>query len=88
MTPDGDIVPIVLRVAPEDIALIKFVLESYEGVGVVRTIDRKAAVIVVLAVPDTVPTARAILASLDCDWHEVAVPSRLVDWLGDDLSWE
>ncbi|HUI26888.1 MAG TPA: DUF4911 domain-containing protein [Candidatus Kryptonia bacterium] len=73
----ADIVPIYLRVDPRDIALIKFVIESYEGVGIVRTIERRAAVIVLLAVPDFVPTARAILASLSEQvvWEEVPPPA-------------
>jgi len=51
--------PIFLRVAPTDIALIKFLFESYEGVAVVRTVDRRAAVIVALVSRDRRdPTAR------------------------------
>jgi hypothetical protein len=78
-----DVVPICLRVDPGDIALIKFVMESYEGVAVVRTLDRRAAVIVVLAVPDSVPTARAILASLaeHVRWEEIAAPATTDEWL-------
>ena len=76
-----DVVPIFLRVARPDIAFIKFVFESYEDVAIVRTIDRKTAVIVVLAVPDSLSHARAILASLDCPWQEVAEPVESDDWL-------
>jgi len=53
--------PIFLRVAPADIALIKFLFESYEGVAVVRTVDRRAAVIVALVSRDFLAVARAIL---------------------------
>jgi hypothetical protein len=53
--------PIFLRVAPTDIALIKFLFESYEGVAVVRTVDRRAAVIVALVSRDFLAVARAIL---------------------------
>jgi hypothetical protein len=56
--------PIYLRLAAIDIALVKFLFESYEEVAVVRTIDRHAAVIVVLVCPDYLPVARAILADL------------------------
>ena len=35
-----------LRLAPPDIAFVKFVFESYEGVAVVRTLDRGEAVVV------------------------------------------
>lgn len=64
MTHPGGLLPIFLRVAPVDIALVKFVFESYEGVAVVRTLDRRAATIVVLAAEDFLTVGRAILADL------------------------
>ncbi len=80
----SSVVPIYLRVAPADIAFVKFVFESYEGVGIVRTIDRHVAVIVVLAVADFLDTAREILESLQAaiPWTEVdAPPLPADDWL-------
>lgn len=56
--------PIFLRLAPVDIALVKFLFESYEGVAIVRTVDRHAAVIVALVSPDFLDVARNILADL------------------------
>src|SRR5206468_7051516 len=38
-----DVVPIYLSLPPREIAYVKFVFESYEGVAVVRTLDRRAA---------------------------------------------
>ncbi|MGH7790143.1 MAG: DUF4911 domain-containing protein [Candidatus Binatia bacterium] len=58
------LVPIYLRVAPVDIAMIKFVVESYEEVGVVRTIDRRLATIVVMVSRDFLDVARGILDDL------------------------
>jgi Domain of unknown function (DUF4911) len=55
---------IYLRLAAIDIALVKFLFESYEEVAVLRTIDRHAAVIVVLVCPDYLPVARGILEDL------------------------
>lgn len=63
MKSDG-LVPIFLRVAPVDIAMVKFVFESYEEVAVVRTLDRRAAVIVALVSEDYLAVARRILADL------------------------
>jgi hypothetical protein len=77
-----DVVPICLRVAAGDIALIKFLFESYEGLAVVRTVDRTEAIIAVLAVADHLATVRALLDSIrtQCAWQEV--PSRPGDeWL-------
>ena len=54
-----DVVPIYLRLPPREIAYVKFVFESYETVAVVRTLDRRAATLVVLVVPDFADAADA-----------------------------
>jgi uncharacterized protein DUF4911 len=85
MAADGAmIVPIYLRLAPGDIAFVKFLFESYEEVAIVRTVDRHEAIIVVLAMHDFLPVVRAILeevrATIECT--EVAVPpAEMDDWL-------
>jgi hypothetical protein len=80
----GGLVPIFLRLAPIDIALVKFIFESYEGVGIVRTLDRHAAVIVALISRDFLAAAHGIIADLQtripCD--VVAPPAGAGDdWL-------
>lgn len=60
----GGLVPIFLRVAPVDIALVKFLFESYEGVGIVRTLDRHAALIVALISRDFLADAWGIVHDL------------------------
>jgi hypothetical protein len=79
-----DVVPIFLRLAPREIAYVKFVFESYEGVAVVRTLDRREAVLVVLAVPDMETVARGIVAALVAEGacHESGPPPG---WNGDGL---
>lgn len=54
---------IFLRLAPVDIAFLKFLFESYEEVAIVRTLDRRAAVLVVLVCNDYLDVAREILRS-------------------------
>ena len=78
------VVPLYLQVAPVDIALVKFLFESYEEVGIVRTIDRHTAVIVVLVASDFLADARAILSELQTKLvcQEVpAPPGAGDDWL-------
>ena len=73
-----------LRVAPRDIALIKFVFESYEGIAVVRTLDKRAAIIVVLIAEDFREVARGALESLaeEVRIEEIpAPPEAKDDWL-------
>lgn len=80
----GGLVPIFLQVAPTDIALVKFVLESYEGVGIVRTIDRRAATIVALISRDFLAVARGILADVQTRIELTEIPSPPgagEDWL-------
>jgi len=76
--------PIYLQLDAADIAWVKFLFESYEGVGIVRTIDRRAAIIVVLVVSDFLSAARGVLdeirTSVPC--REVnAPPGKNDDWL-------
>ena len=82
---------IYLEVPAEHIAYIKFVFESYEEVGIIRTVDRKKAIIVLLAMGDFLDTAHEILASLERE-----VPMRQIprpedardDWFMAELAAE
>ena len=80
-----------LEVAAEHIAYIKFIFESYEEVGIIRTVDRKKAIIVLLAMNDFVAVARAILASLEREvpLREIARPANVQDdWFMVELAGE
>jgi len=70
-----------LENAPEHIAYIKLIFESYEEVGIIRTVDRKKSIIVLLAMPDFVDDARAIIDSLkqDIPLAEIPRPADLTD---------
>ena len=66
-------VEIYLELPPEDIVFVKLVVEAHEGIGVLRTLDRKRAVIVVMVAADMEADARAMLASLrdQVPWKEI-----------------
>jgi hypothetical protein len=68
-----EVVEIHLELPPGDIAYVKFIVESYEGIGVMRTIDRATARVVLIVAADFERDARAILASLrhEVAWEEV-----------------
>jgi len=75
---------IYLEIRPEDIAYVKFIFESYEGVGIIRTVDRKKAIIALLAVDDFIGTARSVLTSLKDEIPLVEIPRPAQmgeDWL-------
>ena len=73
---------IYLEIRPEDIAYVKFIFESYESVGIIRTVERKKAVIVLLAVGDFLDVARSILTSLKNEVPLAEIPRP--DDIGDD----
>ena len=77
-----DLHEIYLELRPEDIAYIKFIFESYEGVGIIRTVERKKAVIVLLVVDDFLNVARSILDSLQKEVPLTEIPRP--DDIGDD----
>lgn len=95
---------IYLEIRPEDIAYVKFIFESYEGVGIIRTVlrqaqhgehsrtvDRTKAVIVLLVVEDFLDVARAVVASLknEVPLAEVLRPEEIGDdWLLQELEVE
>lgn len=99
-----DLHEIYLAVRPQDIAYVKFVFESYEGVGLIRTVlrqaqhgeqsrtvDRKKAVIVLLVVDDFLNVARSILTCLkgEVSLCEIARPEQTgEDWLLRELATE
>lgn len=82
-----DVVPIWLAVPRREIGYVKFVFESYEGVAVVRTWDRHAALLVVLAVPDFLEDVHraigALAREIDCRVVDSPAPDVL-DLLGPD----
>ena len=80
---------IYLEIAPEHIAYIKFIFESYEEVGIIRTVERKKAVIVLLAMHDFLDTARQILDSLqqEIPFAEIPRPTDVTDdWFMAELA--
>ena len=82
---------IYFEIRTEDIAYVKFVVESYEGVGLIRTVDRKKAVIVVLIVEDFLADGRALLASLQSEINLIEIPRPADvgdDWLMTELAME
>ena len=79
-----DLVEVYVRLRPEDIAYLKFIFESYETVGFLRTIDPKAATLVVFLVPDFVEVGRGILdaVSREIEIEQIGRPADLGDdWL-------
>lgn len=83
-----DLHEIYLRVRRQDIAYLKFIVESYEVLGIVRTVDPREALIVMLVLEDSLELAREVLAALagEVAVEEVPRPHGLGgDWLLGEL---
>lgn len=86
-----DLQDIYLEIPPEHIAYVKFIFESYEEVGIIRTVERKKAIIVLLAMRDFLDAARGILESLkrDIPFAEIPRPADMTgDWFMAELAKE
>jgi hypothetical protein len=84
-----DLHAIYLETRSEHIAYIKFIFESYEEVGIIRTVDRKHAIIVLLAMSDFLETAHKILDSLkhEIPLTEIPRPADISDdWLMSEVA--
>lgn len=76
--------PVFIKLPTAQIVTLKFILESYEGLGVVRTLDAQKGEVVILAPADTVATLHELLESLRSDLQlrlVPAPPSVEGDWL-------
>jgi len=76
--------PIHLKLPPENIVVLKFIIESYEGIAEVRTLDAKRGEIVLLALADTVLVVEDVLVELESELGVVRVDSGACmdgDWL-------
>lgn len=76
--------PFFLQLPSENIVSLKFLLESYEGIGVLRTLDEQTGRVVILATEDTAPTVDGFLNSIaaELDLHRISKPPELEgDWL-------
>jgi Domain of unknown function (DUF4911) len=55
---------ILIRVQPKDIDYINRIIEAYDGLGLVHTLDRKEGIVAIHVTPDTVADVWDILDNL------------------------
>lgn len=56
---------LLLRVSRKEITLLTKIIESYDNMGVVSTLDPQQGLVVIHLTPDTEPVIRSILAELN-----------------------
>lgn len=79
-----ELVPIFLQVAQKDIVFFNFLMESYEGLAEVRTMNPQKGQLVVMALPDTEKDVRALIGDLSAQIQIREIPRPLDshgDWL-------
>lgn len=59
--------PIYIQVDPRNINFVNRIMEGYEYLGVVSTLDHTEGILVIRATPDTAGEVREILAHLPID---------------------
>ncbi|OVE80296.1 hypothetical protein BVY02_00740 [bacterium J17] len=76
--------PIFLKLPPDNIVQLKFTLESYEGLGILRTLDSDTGEVVILALEDTLADVESLLESIkgELGMRKIEAPESLEgDWL-------
>lgn len=76
--------PIFIKLPTENIVMLKFLLESYEGLGILRTLDPQTGEVVILSLSSTAATVRELLTKLtdELKLRIVPAPEDLKgDWL-------
>ena len=66
---------LLVRLAPADVALFRFLLEAYENLAFFTTLDRRAALLKVIFSPQRENAVRAALAEIG-----ESVPLVVEDW--------
>ena len=59
-----DTISLIIQIPPQEIAYLSFIIESYEGVAVVRTIDPRTGLVELMVSPHFQVEMDAILADL------------------------
>lgn len=86
---DTQFSPLFLKLPPERIGELKFILESYDGLGIIRTLNRKTGSVVILALRDTRASVDGLIESLSEEMSIRVVPPPegvTEDWLVTSLA--
>jgi len=63
------------KLKTSDITLVQFIIEGYEGVATVSTVDPKAAIIQILIMPDFLEDVEGLLEHLKDRFKMEEIPS-------------
>jgi hypothetical protein len=82
---NDELEPVFIKIPPDQIVLLKCLIESYEGIAEIRTLEKDTAIVVLLAMKDTVEIVFSILETeqflLKCELIEEPICMTKGDWL-------
>ena len=87
----GAFYPFFLKLPPHRIVELKAILESYDELGVLRTLNRRTGEVVILAITDMRQTLEPLLDSLLCELEMERIPRPegvSEDWLVEAMASE
>ena len=87
---DSKLLTICIKLPPENIVLLKFILESYEGLGIVRTLNSERGEILILSTIDNKENIFGLIESIksECKLEIVDNLDFSGDWLADEISFD
>jgi hypothetical protein len=62
-----EVTEIMIKINPKDIDYINKIIEAYDGLGIVHTINRKEGIVAVHVTPDTANEVLVILNNLNVE---------------------
>lgn len=65
--------PIYIQIEPKYVNYVNRIMEGYEYLGVVSTLDRQKGILLIRVTPDTTKEVREILAHIPIDIHYVNI---------------
>jgi len=71
-----------LHLKRENVSLLRFILEGYEGFATATTIDKNRAIVKLFVMPDFVDELNALLASLNAELDMTEIPDSPDDMNG------
>lgn len=60
-------IPLFYKISPNKIVTVKQVLESYDGLGLLRTLDPKEGFVVILTVSDMSAHVKEVMSELEAE---------------------
>ena len=58
-------ISVLIRIPPREIAFLTFILESYEGIAVIRTLNSNEGIVELMVSPQQINELRDILRDLE-----------------------